>query len=100
MLGWALVINNLGRRRYPQYWWSPERVFVKDPLASGPREDEEIALATERENPLRQAEDGGRTVEALREQRMAGAGGDRQDAIEAVQRASRFERTPNPAGRD
>jgi len=23
MLGWALVINNLGRRRYPAYWWSP-----------------------------------------------------------------------------
>ena len=29
MLGWALVINNLGRRRYPMYWWSPGEVFVE-----------------------------------------------------------------------
>lgn len=29
MLGWALIINNLGRRRYPLHWWSPESVFVR-----------------------------------------------------------------------
>ncbi|KZF22005.1 hypothetical protein L228DRAFT_283202 [Xylona heveae TC161] len=29
MLGWALFINNLGRRRYPIYWWSPKAVFVR-----------------------------------------------------------------------
>lgn len=29
MLGWALVINNIGRRRYPMYWWSPGKVFVE-----------------------------------------------------------------------
>lgn len=28
MLGWALVINNVGRRRYPVFWWSPGKVFV------------------------------------------------------------------------
>lgn len=28
MLGWALVINNLGRRRYPTYWWAPGQTFV------------------------------------------------------------------------
>ena len=28
MLGWALFINNLGRRRYPVYWWKPGKVFV------------------------------------------------------------------------
>ncbi|KAL2395106.1 hypothetical protein ABEF93_000115 [Exophiala dermatitidis] len=28
MLGWALIINNLGRRRYPLYWWAPGATFV------------------------------------------------------------------------
>jgi hypothetical protein len=28
MLGWALIVNNLGRRRYPIYWWSPGATFV------------------------------------------------------------------------
>jgi hypothetical protein len=30
MLGWALVINNLGRRRYPMYWWTPGKRFVEE----------------------------------------------------------------------
>jgi CBS-domain-containing membrane protein len=45
MLGWALIINNLGRRRYPTYWWSPGRSFVREPvlkdktdLEDGPQE--------------------------------------------------------------
>jgi CBS-domain-containing membrane protein len=29
MLGWALLINNLGRRRYPMYWWNPGETFLK-----------------------------------------------------------------------
>jgi len=28
MLGWALIINNLGRRRYPMYWWHPDHIFI------------------------------------------------------------------------
>lgn len=28
MLGWALIINNLGRRRYPIYWWKAGQTFV------------------------------------------------------------------------
>ena len=28
MLGWALIINNLGRRRYPTYWWAAGKTFV------------------------------------------------------------------------
>jgi len=28
MLGWALIINNLGRRRYPMYWWAPGQTLV------------------------------------------------------------------------
>lgn len=94
MLGWAFLVNNLGRRRYPQYWWSPQRTFVSDPAAVGSREDEEIAIATERENPMRQAEDGGRTAEALKLEKMTGEGGNRKDQVEAIQRAGRFERAP------
>jgi hypothetical protein len=30
MLGWAMIINNVGRRRYPLYWWSPETCWVID----------------------------------------------------------------------
>ncbi|CAK9784040.1 hypothetical protein CC85DRAFT_281934 [Cutaneotrichosporon oleaginosum] len=29
MLGWAMIINNVGRRRYPTYWLSGDVVFVK-----------------------------------------------------------------------
>ncbi|GAM91120.1 hypothetical protein ANO11243_091670 [Dothideomycetidae sp. 11243] len=29
MLTWALIVNNLGRRRYPLHWWSPESTFVQ-----------------------------------------------------------------------
>jgi CBS-domain-containing membrane protein len=29
MLAWALVINNVGRRRYPMYWWSPGKTLVE-----------------------------------------------------------------------
>lgn len=31
MLAWALIINNLGRRRYPLHWWAPGLTFVQDP---------------------------------------------------------------------
>ncbi|KAK5129902.1 hypothetical protein LTR08_002738 [Meristemomyces frigidus] len=31
MLGWALIINNLGRRRYPMHWWAPGVCFVREP---------------------------------------------------------------------
>lgn len=30
--GWALVINNLGHRRYPLHWWAPGPTFVRDPV--------------------------------------------------------------------
>lgn len=73
MLVWALVINNLGRRRYPVYWWSAQRVFVR-PEVQERMNDEERALRTLQENPLRLAEDAGRTREALLEERVAGEG--------------------------
>jgi CBS-domain-containing membrane protein len=31
MLGWALIINNLGRRRYPLHWWAAGVTFVRSP---------------------------------------------------------------------
>ncbi|ADV22188.1 HPP family protein [Cryptococcus gattii E566] len=52
MQGWAFIINNLGRRRYPVYWWSPAQVFVR-PEVSKQEDDEEIALETLQEGPFR-----------------------------------------------
>jgi CBS-domain-containing membrane protein len=88
MFGWALIINNLGRRRYPIYWWSPQRTFVIDD-APEPPEDEEIALGTGRDNVLRQAEDGGRTAEAILEDRLSGRGGSPEAIMRALSRESR-----------
>ncbi|TXT10889.1 hypothetical protein VHUM_01640 [Vanrija humicola] len=31
MTGWALIINNVGRRRYPTYWLHGKRIFVHTP---------------------------------------------------------------------
>lgn len=30
MLGWALIINNIGRRRYPMYWWTSDSMLRQD----------------------------------------------------------------------
>lgn len=30
MLGWALMINNLGTGRYPTFWWAPGKIFVRE----------------------------------------------------------------------
>ena len=38
MLGCALLLNNLGRGRYPVYWWAPGRTMVREP-ESGKGED-------------------------------------------------------------
>jgi CBS-domain-containing membrane protein len=91
MVAWALIINNIGRRRYPIYWWSPERTFVIDD-APATREDEEIALGTGRDSVLRRAEDGGRTAEALAEERLEGHGGSPEQIQRALSRASRDSR--------
>lgn len=54
MLGWALIINNLGRRRYPIYWWAAGKTFVSaKPLA----DEKEI------ERELREVEAGLRSTE-------------------------------------
>lgn len=30
MACWALLMNNLGRRKYPMYWWTPGQTFVRE----------------------------------------------------------------------
>lgn len=104
MSGWALIINNLGRRRYPVYWWSAgPPLSVSLPAVVAPRsvsvsrgrrksdkkiqEDLELGQRTadqqeekrDRARELRTvdganrtAEDGGRTLEALRQDEAAG----------------------------
>ncbi|WRT70484.1 uncharacterized protein IL334_007482 [Kwoniella shivajii] len=73
IIGWALIINNLGRRRYPIYWWSPESTFVV-PSADRARESDELASKTLEEGQLRRAEDGGRTAEGMLMERIEGEG--------------------------
>lgn len=36
MLAWAMIINNVGRRRYPTYWLSGSTVFVRPPQKLDP----------------------------------------------------------------
>ncbi|WWD08492.1 hypothetical protein V865_006604 [Kwoniella europaea PYCC6329] len=101
LIGWALLINNLGRRRYPVYWWNPQRYFVKpDPdskeedqdhqkerlgrIRVRSRESEELALKTLEEGRLRQLEDGGRSPEALLVDRIQGHGGHLNDIVNAA----------------
>lgn len=75
MLGWALIVNNLGRRRYPIYWWSPESMLVREAV-NGSEDDQEKALQTLDDGPLRKAEDGGRGPEGLFDERLEGEDGD------------------------
>ena len=69
-LGWALVVNNLGRRRYPIYWFSPGSNLVATNAQNAMRQDEEDDLKNLEEGKLRRSEDGGRTAEALYMERM------------------------------
>ena len=72
MLGWACIINNLCRRRYPIYWWSPESNW----LQGGDDTEKEENLKTLEEGKMRRYEDGGRNPEGLLEERLEGEGGD------------------------
>ncbi|KAL4781667.1 HPP family-domain-containing protein [Aspergillus varians] len=58
MLGWALLINNLGRRRYPLHWWAAGVTFVRtldDEHRESIRQDEE-AQADEEEREEQEAD--------------------------------------------
>lgn len=54
MLSWALIINNLGRRRYPIYWWAAGKTFVSATKAADEKE---------RRSELREIEAGLRSTE-------------------------------------
>ncbi|KAI9811876.1 MAG: hypothetical protein M1827_005227 [Pycnora praestabilis] len=82
MLGWALIINNLGRRRYPIYWWLPQSMLVSSSVNEMGASEEEDLKDLE-EGKLRQAEDGGRTSEGLLMERIEGEGGSNRDVEEA-----------------
>jgi HPP family len=66
MLAWAMIVNNLGRRRYPEYWWTAKSSLVRD----APESSEQQILEKLEEGVLREAEDGGRGPEALYMDRM------------------------------
>lgn len=77
MLGWALIINNLGRRRYPLHWWAPGVTFVytpdmeeKNDEEAQEEEVEEGALRVE-SNPGSPSEDHRRPVELRRDRSSA-----------------------------
>ena len=80
-----MIINNIGRRQYPQYWWAPGRQFVVDPatLSNG---DEEMADT----NANTRAGQEGKPREASQQGRPEGQG----DQIEQVARG-RFDRPNN-----
>ncbi|OGM51050.1 CBS domain-containing membrane protein [Aspergillus bombycis] len=46
MLAWAILVNNLGRRRYPLHWWAPGPTFVLPP---GQNHDQELRRVEEGE---------------------------------------------------
>lgn len=80
-----MIINNIGRRQYPQYWWAPGRQFVVDPatLSNG---DEEMADTATNSRAVQQ----GKPREASQQGRPEGQG----DQNEQVARG-RFDRPNN-----
>jgi hypothetical protein len=44
MLGWALLINNVGRRRYPAYWWAPDPPLAPPQTIARAKEGDALAL--------------------------------------------------------
>jgi hypothetical protein len=80
-----MIINNIGRRKYPQYWWAPGRQFVVDP-ATVSNGDEEMADTANKP----QAGQEGRNKEASQQGRPGGQGGQ----VEPMARG-RFDRSNN-----
>ena len=64
-----MIINNIGRRKYPQYWWAPGRQFVVDP-ATVSNGDEDMADTTTKS----QAGQEGRNKEVSQQVRLEGQG--------------------------
>ncbi|WOO79154.1 Transmembrane protein [Vanrija pseudolonga] len=47
MTGWALIINNVGRRRYPAYWLHGKRIFVHTPEGDEERYEDDVQMGAE-----------------------------------------------------
>jgi hypothetical protein len=80
-----MIINNIGRRKYPQYWWAPGRQFVVDP-ATVSNGDEEMAQTTTKS----QAGQEGRSKEASQQSRSEGHEGQNEPVARG-----RFDRPNN-----
>ena len=76
MMLWGVLWMNLGRRRYPVYWWSPKPCFVKSPSQvaaekealerekkAGTMERAEEGVWTGGENAMERGESEGRTAD-------------------------------------
>ena len=80
-----MIINNIGRRKYPQYWWAPGRQFVVDP-ATVSNGDEEMAETT----PNSRAGPEGKSRDASQQGRLEGQGGQNEPVARG-----RFDRPNN-----
>jgi hypothetical protein len=92
MLGWALIINNLGRRRYPVYWLSPTFALVTPP----PKGDEEDQKKSEQERSQSSpapATSKDRLVQQSRGQNSSDRGRPRQDPVINVQDEEMLDRS-------
>lgn len=59
MLAWALVINNLGRRRYPVYWYKLDGAFLLLSARLRERQAQRIEQRRRiREEGMKEAEEG------------------------------------------
>lgn len=72
MLGWALLLNNLGRRRYPIYWWTPESTLVVGDTRSNTQDEEKKQIRESDVGELGQAESGLNMTAAIFDARFEG----------------------------
>lgn len=87
MLGWAVIINNVGRRRYPLHWWAPGATFVRV------EEDLELEKAEEGEIKREEMEEGEleRESTTAASERLSGDGGKFPEALQRTSRGMRRE---------
>ncbi|TNY21713.1 HPP family-domain-containing protein [Rhodotorula diobovata] len=56
---WAMVVGNIGRRRYPAYWWTPNPPPAPDPEPSIP-----VPISPKKQPSERRPSSGARSVES------------------------------------
>lgn len=75
MLGWALLLNNLGRRRYPVYWWTPESTMVVRNTTSDTQTEDKTQLQDTSDNERCHTDNGLAMTAAIFDAHFAGAEG-------------------------